>query len=160
MHGKDNDFVCGQSWRILTAACNPFTSGMLRSKATSSGWSSRTKSIASRPFSASAQTVRTPLCPRRRLLTPLRKSSWSSAMTIRKPGLARTAEFNATSLLRQALHTNRGRPLREARPFPTVPPNAGWRSLPATSPVQPQWQCGVNQWASPASQILQIAYAR
>jgi hypothetical protein len=50
-------FVEGASRRMLAAAWRPFSTGMLRSNTTRSGFSSRTKSIACCPFSASPQTV-------------------------------------------------------------------------------------------------------
>jgi hypothetical protein len=75
-------FVEGASWRILAVACSPFITGMLRSSTTKSGFSSRTKSIACCPFSASPQTVHGE-CPLTIALIPFRTISWSSARTTR-----------------------------------------------------------------------------
>ena len=128
--------VEGASCRIFAAAWSPFITGILRSSTTKSGFSSRTKSIACCPFSASPQTVHGG-CPLTIDLIPLRTISWSSARTTRMYGHHTGTHCGRRNVLRHTIlavrnltssavlrHTSPALQDRLEPQFPTALPNA------------------------------------
>jgi hypothetical protein len=101
--------VAGTSWtlrstiliegairRISAAASNPFMSGIERSRMTTSGESSHTLEMASRPFAASPQASQS-CFERSKVRTPNRTTSLSSAIRMRSSTIGVSAKLRVYS---------------------------------------------------------------